>query len=134
MNKCHDLWQASCLIVRPSTRVAGAAWLGRTYDVQSEHSHNLLILIVRDRPRGRVVAIVRAGSDQEAARRLRSSFDSGDADLLRTYDALSAKHLTVYTGMAPAQMHSPSCGLSLKGALRITVPELSSLQRHWAAA
>ena len=50
------------------------------------------------RQHGRVIGIVRGNSDEAAAERLRAGFDSGDADLLATYDALSAEHLTVYAG------------------------------------
>jgi thioester reductase-like protein len=45
-----------------------------------------------------VYAIVRGADDAAATKRLRQGFDSGDAELLATYDALSAKHLTVLAG------------------------------------
>ena len=44
-----------------------------------------------------MVAIVRGSSDEKAAERLRSGFDSGDPKLLQRFDALS-KHLVVYAG------------------------------------
>ena len=47
---------------------------------------------------GVVHAIVRAKSDEEAAARLRAGFDSGSAELLQTFDALSRDHLVVHTG------------------------------------
>ncbi|BDA50881.1 Carboxylic acid reductase [Coccomyxa sp. Obi] len=56
---------------------------------------------------GRVVAIVRGSSDEKAAERLRSGFDSGDPQLLQRFDALS-KHLVVYAG----DLAQPQLGLS----------------------
>ena len=47
---------------------------------------------------GAVHAIVRAKSDEEAAARLRAGYDSGSAELLQTFDALSRDHLVVHTG------------------------------------
>ncbi len=48
-----------------------------------------------------MVAIVRGSSDEKAAERLRSGFDSGDPQLLQRFDALS-KHLVVYAGVLHA--------------------------------
>lgn len=45
-----------------------------------------------------MITIVRGGNHDQASQRLRDGFDSGDADLLAIYDALSAEHLTVYSG------------------------------------
>lgn len=96
-----DCWHLSaCRVLEPANTSSGAAVLQQC-SCLSRYAN-----LRCHRPHGRVVAIVRAGSDEEAARRLRASFDSGDADLLRTYDALSAEHLTVYTGM-----FSPFCPL-----------------------
>ena len=41
---------------------------------------------------------MRARSDEEAAARLRAGFDSGSAELLQAFDALSRDHLVVHTG------------------------------------
>ena len=49
------------------------------------------------------MAVVRGSSDEEAARRLRAGYDSGDQDLLTTFDSLSAQYLTVYAGEEPSQ-------------------------------
>ena len=69
------------------------------------------------RQHGRVIGIVRGNSDEAAAERLRAGFDSGDADLLATYDALSAEHLTVYAGTCHisvwllSELHAPNACL-----------------------
>ena len=46
-----------------------------------------------------MIAVVRGSSDADAAQRLRTAYDGADADLLATFDDLSAQHLTVYAGM-----------------------------------
>lgn len=51
---------------------------------------------------GRVHGIVRAKSGDEARERLRASFDTGDAELLQLFDALSRDHLVVHAGAALA--------------------------------
>ena len=54
---------------------------------------------IRRRPSGQVVAIVRGGSDMAAAERLREGFDSGDAELLRSFDDLAGQdRLVTYAG------------------------------------
>jgi thioester reductase-like protein len=47
---------------------------------------------------GRVFAIVRGTSDEQAKGRLRGGFKTGDSELLALYDSLSHKHLTVLSG------------------------------------
>ncbi|ORW29624.1 oxidoreductase [Mycobacterium paraense] len=47
---------------------------------------------------GKVIALVRARSDEEARARLDNTFDSGDPALLAHYQALAAKHLEVLAG------------------------------------
>ena len=43
-------------------------------------------------------AIVRARNGEEAAARLRASFDSGNAEFLALFDSLSRDHLSVHAG------------------------------------
>ncbi|WP_234792580.1 carboxylic acid reductase, partial [Mycolicibacterium fortuitum] len=47
---------------------------------------------------GKVIALVRAKSDEEARARLDATFDSGDAKLLAHYQNLAADHLEVVAG------------------------------------
>src|SRR5262249_31015211 len=47
---------------------------------------------------GKVIALVRARSDEEACHRLDATFDSGDPGLLERYQTLAADHLEVITG------------------------------------
>ncbi|KKC03173.1 carboxylic acid reductase [Mycobacterium nebraskense] len=47
---------------------------------------------------GKVIALVRARSDEEARARLDKTFDSGDPELLAHYQALAADHLEVIAG------------------------------------
>jgi fatty acid CoA ligase FadD9 len=47
---------------------------------------------------GKVIALVRARSDEEARARLDRTFDSGDPKLLEHYQALAADHLEVVAG------------------------------------
>ncbi|OMC38178.1 oxidoreductase [Mycobacterium sp. GA-1841] len=47
---------------------------------------------------GKVIALVRAKSDEEARARLDATFDSGDAKLLAHYQKLAADHLEVIAG------------------------------------
>ncbi len=47
---------------------------------------------------GKVIALVRARSDEEARARLDNTFDSGDPKLLAHYRALAAEHLEVLAG------------------------------------
>jgi len=47
---------------------------------------------------GKVIALVRAKSDEEARARLDATFDSGDPKLLAHYQALAADHLEVIAG------------------------------------
>ncbi|OLP02541.1 oxidoreductase [Mycolicibacterium porcinum] len=47
---------------------------------------------------GKVIALVRAKSDEEARARLDATFDSGDAKLLAHYQDLAADHLEVIAG------------------------------------
>jgi fatty acid CoA ligase FadD9 len=47
---------------------------------------------------GKVIALVRARSDEEARARLDKTFDSGDPKLLAHYQALAADHLEVVAG------------------------------------
>ena len=53
---------------------------------------------------GRVHAIVRARSGDEARERLRGSFNTGDAELLELFDSLSKDHLSVHAGAALAHI------------------------------
>ena len=43
-------------------------------------------------------ALVQARDSLDAVRRLRSSFDSGDPELLHLFDSLSERHLSVLAG------------------------------------
>ena len=45
-----------------------------------------------------MVAVVRGNGDDAAYSRLRAGYDSGDAELLKLFDDLAAKHLKVYAG------------------------------------
>ena len=47
---------------------------------------------------GKVICLVRAKSDEDARRRLDSTFDSGDPELLARYQQLAADHLEVIAG------------------------------------
>ncbi|WP_156669714.1 thioester reductase domain-containing protein, partial [Mycobacterium sp. E3339] len=47
---------------------------------------------------GKLICLVRAGSDEEAWRRLRATFDSGDPRLLDHFTELAADHLEVIAG------------------------------------
>ncbi|WP_237570114.1 carboxylic acid reductase [Mycolicibacterium lacusdiani] len=47
---------------------------------------------------GKVIALVRAKSDEDASRRLDATFDSGDPTLLAHYRDLAAEHLEVLAG------------------------------------
>ena len=47
---------------------------------------------------GKVIALVRARSDEDARHRLDNTFDSGDAELLAHYQKLAADHLEVIAG------------------------------------
>src|SRR6201997_121548 len=47
---------------------------------------------------GKVIALVRAKSDEDARARLDATFDSGDPELLRHYRELAADHLEVIAG------------------------------------
>ena len=47
---------------------------------------------------GKVIALVRAKSDEDARARLDKTFDSGDPDLLKHYQRLAADHLEVIAG------------------------------------
>ncbi|OBA58466.1 non-ribosomal peptide synthetase [Mycobacterium sp. 1100029.7] len=47
---------------------------------------------------GKLICLVRAGSDQEAYRRLEKTFDSGDPQLLEHFHQLAAGHLEVVAG------------------------------------
>jgi fatty acid CoA ligase FadD9 len=47
---------------------------------------------------GTLICLVRAKSDEEARRRLDSTFDSGDPELLAHYQQLAAEHLEVIAG------------------------------------
>ena len=47
---------------------------------------------------GKVIALVRARSDEEARARLDKTFDSGDPELLAHYQQLAAEHLEVIAG------------------------------------
>ena len=46
-----------------------------------------------------MAAVVRGGSDDAARSRLRSGFNTGDADLVATYDRLSQGCLKVFAGV-----------------------------------
>jgi len=48
-----------------------------------------------------VVAVVRGNGDDAAYSRLRAGYDSGDAELVKIFDDLAAKHLRVYVGAIP---------------------------------
>src|SRR6202012_2910302 len=52
----------------------------------------------RDGVDGKVIALVRAKSDEDARARLDKTFDSGDPDLLKHYQRLAADHLEVIAG------------------------------------
>jgi glycopeptidolipid biosynthesis protein len=47
---------------------------------------------------GTLICLVRAKSDEDARRRLDKTFDSGDAELIRVYEALAADRLQVIAG------------------------------------
>ncbi|WP_439117402.1 amino acid adenylation domain-containing protein [Mycobacterium marseillense] len=47
---------------------------------------------------GKLICLVRAGSDEEARRRLEKTFDSGDPQLLRYFHELAGDHLEVIAG------------------------------------
>ena len=47
---------------------------------------------------GRVFALVQASDSLDAVRRLRSSFNSGDPELLHLFDSLSERHLSILAG------------------------------------
>ncbi|OBH26997.1 hypothetical protein A5692_25510 [Mycobacterium sp. E342] len=47
---------------------------------------------------GKLICLVRAGSDEEARQRLEKTFDSGDPKLLRYFQELAADHLEVIAG------------------------------------
>ena len=47
---------------------------------------------------GKLICLVRGKSDEEALRRLEKTFDSGDPELLRHFQALAADHLQVVAG------------------------------------
>ena len=47
---------------------------------------------------GRLICLVRAGSDEDARRRLDTTFDSGDPQLLRHFQQLATDHLEVIAG------------------------------------
>ena len=47
---------------------------------------------------GKLICLVRAGSDEEARQRLEKTFDSGDPKLLRYFGELAADHLEVIAG------------------------------------
>ncbi|SHT80587.1 non-ribosomal peptide synthetase [Mycobacteroides abscessus] len=56
---------------------------------------------------GTLICLVRAKSDEEARRRLDKTFDSGDPELIRVYEALAADRLQVIAG----DKAEPSLGL-----------------------
>ncbi|WP_074320615.1 non-ribosomal peptide synthetase, partial [Mycobacteroides abscessus] len=56
---------------------------------------------------GTLICLVRAKSDEEARRRLDKTFDSGDPELVRVYEALAADRLQVIAG----DKAEPSLGL-----------------------
>ncbi|GHG91341.1 putative fatty-acid-CoA ligase FadD [Streptomyces lanatus] len=56
---------------------------------------------------GRLIALVRGKDDAAARRRLDAAFDSGDPELVRTYQELAADHLDVVAG----DMAEPRLGL-----------------------
>jgi glycopeptidolipid biosynthesis protein len=47
---------------------------------------------------GKLICLVRADSDEQARRRLHTTFDSGDPELLRHFQELAADHLEVIAG------------------------------------
>ncbi|OCB37134.1 non-ribosomal peptide synthetase [Mycobacterium malmoense] len=47
---------------------------------------------------GKLICLVRAGSDEEARQRLETTFDTGDPKLLRYFQELAADHLEVVAG------------------------------------
>ncbi len=47
---------------------------------------------------GKLICLVRAGSDEEARQRLEKTFDTGDPQLLRYFQELAADHLEVIAG------------------------------------
>ena len=71
------------------------------YVNQHGHKTSLTLLACMRSDGGRVIAIVRGKSDDAARTRLRSGYDSGDAELLALYDRLSGTHLSVYAGQFP---------------------------------
>ena len=71
------------------------------YVNQHGHKTSLIPLACMRSDGGRVIAIVRGKSDDAARTRLRSGYDSGDAELLALYDRLSGAHLSVYAGQFP---------------------------------
>ena len=73
-----------------------------------------------------MAAVVRGGSDDAARSRLRSGFDTGDADLLTTFDRLSQGRLKVFAGVrllrCPStawhvcEVHAANMGIALKSS------------------
>ena len=54
-----------------------------------------------------MVAVVRGNGDDAAYSRLRAGYDSGDAELVKIFDDLAAKHLRVYAGAIPLRSVTP---------------------------
>ena len=63
-----------------------------------------------------MVAIVRGNGDDVAYSRLRAGYDSGDAELLKVFDDLAAKHLKVYAGL-----RHPLCTIETMRPLAVLV-------------
>lgn len=61
------------------------------------------------RENGRVIAVVRGSSNENAAQRLRAAYDSVDTDLIETFDALRLGRLTVYAGGHPESLSRLPC-------------------------
>ena len=53
------------------------------------------------RPGGYVATVVRGSGDDAARSRLRSGYDTGDAELLATFDRLAEGRLKVFAGLLP---------------------------------
>ncbi|WP_101951135.1 carboxylic acid reductase [Mycobacterium sp. 3519A] len=76
--------------IRTVLLTGGTGFLGRFLVLEWLERMNLVD--------GKVIALVRAKSDDDARARLDATFDSGDATLLAQYHALAADHLEVIAG------------------------------------
>ena len=63
------------------------------------------------RPGGYVATVVRGSGDDAARSRLRSGYDTGDAELLATFDRLAEGRLKVFAGLLPHTRRSSTSTL-----------------------